>query len=274
MFANTRNLGLMRTARRLCPAGACGRVGLRRQFSEATGAVVVVDGSQGEQEVLAEALQASGGHLSGVEFLSVGQLGIYVALRAIASLERDSRVPSFTFAGEDTIEGLRADVHVDENGARMRRRGRSYCLTLPPAEQWVDASARRAADCPPLLVGNATPIQQLAKAFVARTKAAPEGGMVTVETSLLGDAKRRLLRIAHMAQSIALAHHWQLSPREPQLSTRLFTCAAKLRLGAGGHAEALRVEVIPIGLPVIVQGSVPRASCGDTAGMRQLAKAL
>ncbi|CAK0839462.1 unnamed protein product, partial [Prorocentrum cordatum] len=93
-----------------------------------------------------------------------------------------------------------------------------------------------------LLVGGQTGVQPLAKALAARAGALPEGGALALETALAGSERALRSRVARMAQAVALAHHWETFPREPLRPARPFLCAAALRIGEGGEAEALRIE--------------------------------
>lgn len=227
----------------------CGDIS-HRKFSQAAGTMVCVDGTQKVEEVLAEAKRISGEYSRGIEILTVGQLGIAIAFTVVAALKFSSRVPAFTLAGEETLADLKASVRYDKDGNRYRERGRSFCLALPPVDEWIPQMVRD--EDRTLLVGNKTRIQSLAKAITTRAGMAPEGQGIALETVMQGDEKLRRLRIAHMAQSVALAHHWQLAPRDARSLIRPFKCTAEISThmaDAAGGAMVLRLAVLPQGPP-------------------------
>lgn len=223
---------------------------LHRTFSQAADAMLCVDGTQKVEEVLEEVKRISREYSRGIEILTVGQLGIATAFTVVAALKFSARVPAFTLAGEETLADLKASVRHDKVGNRYRERGRSFCLALPPVDEWIPQIVRD--EDRTLLVGNKTRIQSLAKAITTRSGIVPEGKAIALETVMLGDEKLRRLRIAHMAQSVALAHHWQLAPRDACSSTRPFKCTAEISTDmadAAGGAMVLRLAVLPQGPP-------------------------
>lgn len=220
---------------------------------------VRVDGLRNVQEVIAEAELMSDGYTRQFELLTLGQPGIVSAFHVAAALRRHSLAPAFSFASAQTLTKLNLATEEEWGLERNRAGGNNndrrkiYCLSFPPEVDWKAESERQISSRLNVPVSK-TQIKSLAKAITARAATVPEGQVVAVETALLGEEKLKRLRIAHMAQALAMAHHWEQAPADPGKPTRSFRCVADL-CQADGQSNApvdswlLRLEVMPEGPP-------------------------
>mmetsp|Transcript_42400 Transcript_42400/g.70286 ORF Transcript_42400/g.70286 Transcript_42400/m.70286 type:complete len:264 (-) Transcript_42400:57-848(-) len=230
-----------------------------RHFAELASHKVRVDGLRNVQEVVSEVEFVSEKYSRGVHLLAIGQPGIVSAFHVAAALRQNSLAPAFELASAREPAGFSSPGQEDWEKERNRLgprsdRRRIYCLTFPPIAEWR-AKVQRQIDSR-LNVGNATQIRPLAKALAARSAVLPEGKAVALETALLEDEKlsTRRLRISHMAQVLALAHQWEVSPVDPSKPTRTFRCIAELARDKAGRSQSLggwmlRLEVLPEGPP-------------------------
>ncbi|CAK0861323.1 unnamed protein product [Prorocentrum cordatum] len=237
-----------------------GRASASRLLSGFRGksSAVIVDGGKVPDDVVAEMARASGQHERPLDVLAVGQRGTMAALSALAQLRQESQSPTFTVSKieqEDIIAQARPGFRVDGHN--------NYRLNVPEASLWEKVPGERVASR--LMVGNQTEVMPLAKAIAARVKEVPEGGSISVETTVGGRDERRLLRVSRLVHAVARALHWQVSPVDATRPTRPFRCAASLvgdqapaaADGQGTVSPVLRVEVVPSGPVGGVALSVP-----------------
>jgi len=220
---------------------------------------VRVDGLRNVQEVIAETEFLSEGYSRHFDLITLGQPGIVSAFHVAATIRQNTLAPAFAFTSAQTLTTLNLTTEEDWELERNRVRGKNddrrriYCLSFPPVAEWRSESQRQIHSRLHVPVSR-TQIKSLAKALTARAATVAEGRAIAVETPLLGEEKLRRLRIAHMAQALAMAHHWELCPADPSKPTRSFRCVAELcqaqeQASAAETSWLLRLEVLPEGPP-------------------------
>jgi len=205
-------------------------------------ALVLVDGQQSLELVKAELSRRLAANSQGVDVLTAGRQGITVALRAAAALDSEGgssrRLRAFHFrkAGHEELaeQGLEPPAHASrfssggagpsEGGEGGGEGRRGFRLSFLPREgqeaMQTDAPASKVLR----VSGGTGQVLPLAKAVATEVARLPEGSVAVVETALRGKSKNVWTRIHRLAQAVAQAYEWQVSPKSPRVMTRRFRC--------------------------------------------------
>lgn len=207
--------------------------------------LVLVDGKQSVELVKVELSRLLAANAQGVDVLTAGRQGVTVALRAAAALgdEGGSGRRPRTFylrkAGHEELqkEGLEPPPHASRHSSRStagaadaeeaENDGRQgFRFSFLPRET-PEAAPDGAPVSKVLRVrGGTGQFLPLTKAVATEVARCPEGSVAAVETALRGKSKNLWTRMHRLAQAVAQAYEWQVSPKSPRATTRRFRCAA------------------------------------------------
>lgn len=169
----------------------------------------------------------------GIELAACGQQAILAAFEVAAGVEMNSAVPAFklekmSLRRELALQhGVEDDTHEDCE-AFDGPPSNIWYFTLPPLREWRRWDDLIINEDHKLWVSRTTSHLALAKAISARTKILEPNEAMSVEIVLSGGAKARKYRVKRLADSLALAHAFQVKPKKKSLPLREFRCISNI----------------------------------------------